>query len=446
MRKERFSMNKITVNFNEVTGVIKPMHAVNNGPAHPKGAKRGNFETFSELEVPYVRNHDASLSEAYGSQHLVDIHCVFPDFLRDVNDETAYDFAITDVYIKNIIDTGSKVFYRLGASIEHWVKKYGTLVPESFQKWAEICEHIIRHYNEGWANGFNYNIEYWEIWNEPDLDEDDALDKRTWGGTKVQFFDLYEVASKYLKSTFPDLKIGGPALAWREDWAEDFLYEMKKRNVPLDFFSWHIYCTDPKPLIEKAERLKGTLLKYGFNETESILNEWNYVRDWNDPLQYISVIKGLKGAAFCGAVMCAAQMCDSVDMLMYYDARIEKVWNGMFSSDTLLPIKGYYTFKMFSELYKCKNACYCASDNEHLYVLGAKSDKGNGVALVCYYTDDDNKCVNLKIKLDFIGEATEYEVFVLDEDRDAEKAMTVEAGTEFIIEKNTVCLFKSVQK
>lgn len=125
-------MNKVTVNFNENIGKIKPMHSVNNGSAYPKGRTRGNFETFSELEIPYVRNHDASLSEAYGSQHLVDIHCIFPDFSKDVNDESAYDFTLTDVYIKNIIDVGSKVFYRLGASIEHWVKKYGTLVPESF--------------------------------------------------------------------------------------------------------------------------------------------------------------------------------------------------------------------------------------------------------------------------------------------------------------------------
>lgn len=437
-------MNTVTIDFNEITEKIKPMHAVNNGPAYPKGAKRGNFETFAELEIPYVRNHDASLSEAYGSQHLVDIHCIFPDFSKDVNDETAYDFTLTDVYTKNIIDAGSKVFYRLGASIEHWSRKYGTVVPESFQKWAEICEHIIRHYNDGWADGFHYNIEYWEVWNEPDLNENDASNKPTWGGTRAQFFDLYEIASKHLKNKFPNLKIGGPALAWNEEWAEDFLKEMKKRNVQSDFFSWHIYCTEPTQLTEKAERIKNLLLKYDFTETESILNEWNYVKDWNDPLHYISVIKGIKGAAFCGAVMCAAQACGFVDMLMYYDARTEKVWNGMFDSNTLLPLKGYYPFKMFGELYRYGNACLCTSDNENIYALGAKSEDGKCAALLCYYTDDDDKCENLKINLDFVGNATKYEVFVLDENSNVEKTLTVEANSEFVIEKNTICLFKSL--
>lgn len=437
-------MNKVTVDFNKKTGTIKPMHSVNNGPAYPKGTKRGNFEAFSELEIPYVRNHDASLSEAYGSQHLVDIHCIFPDFSNDVNDESSYDFTMTDRYIKNIVETGSKVFYRLGSSIEHWAKKYGTVVPRSFQKWAEISEHIIRHYNEGWANGFYCNIEYWEIWNEPDLDTEDASDKRTWGGTKAQFFDLYETTAKHLKNKFPNLKIGGPALAWKEDWADEFLGEMKKRNVQLDFFSWHIYCTEPNQLTEKAIRIKNMLLKYGFTETESILNEWNYVKDWSDPLQYIHVIKNIKGAAFCGAVMCAAQMCASIDMLMYYDARIEKIWNGMFDSDTLLPLKGYYSFKMFNVLYQYGNSCYCASENERIYALGAKSNDGKCAVLMCYYTDDEEECETLKVKLDFIGSPTQYEVFVLDKCNDEKKVLTVKKSDEFVIEKNTVCLFKSL--
>ena len=44
---------------------------------------------------------------------------------------------------------GTKVFYRLSHRIEHEVKKYGTLPPKDFKKWAVICEHIIRHYTEG---------------------------------------------------------------------------------------------------------------------------------------------------------------------------------------------------------------------------------------------------------------------------------------------------------
>lgn len=174
------------------------------------------------------------------------------------------------------------------------------------------------HYNEGWADGYNLNIQYWEIWNEPDLYDDDSEDKRTWGGTKAQFFDLYEVAAKHLKDRFPDLKIGGPALAEKEDWAEDFLKEMNRRNVPIDFFSWHLHGTTPEKKVRKAERIKKLPLENGYDKAESHLNEWNYVKGWTDQFVYtLKSIAGINGAAFTMARICEAQKAP-IDMLMYY--------------------------------------------------------------------------------------------------------------------------------
>lgn len=50
-------------------------------------------------------------------------------------------------------------------------------------------------------------MEYWEIWNEPDQDPDDSPNKRTWGGTKAQFFDFYEIVAKHLKGRFPNFEL-----------------------------------------------------------------------------------------------------------------------------------------------------------------------------------------------------------------------------------------------
>lgn len=60
------------------------------------------------------------------------------------------------------------------------------------------------------ANGFHYDIEYWEIWNEPD-NYPDTEENAMWRGTKEQFFELYQVSASYLKSKFPKLKFGGYA-------------------------------------------------------------------------------------------------------------------------------------------------------------------------------------------------------------------------------------------
>lgn len=56
-----------------------------------------------------------------------------------------------------------------------------------------------------------------------------------------------------------------------------------------------------------------------FQGTESILNEWNYVKNWTDRYIYtIKAIHGIKGAAFMMATISEAAY-SSIDMLMYYD-------------------------------------------------------------------------------------------------------------------------------
>ena len=159
-------MAGIRIDWNEPVGKIKPMHAVNNGVA--KG-RMNNFEDYKAAGFPYMRNHDASYCEEYGSEHCVDISAVFPDFDADPDDPASYEFAETDAYLGRNVEAGTKIFYRLGQRIEHTVKKYNVNPPKDFQKWAVICEHIIRHYTEGWADGFHWDMPYWEIWNEPDV-------------------------------------------------------------------------------------------------------------------------------------------------------------------------------------------------------------------------------------------------------------------------------------
>ena len=96
---------------------------------------------------------------------------------------------------------------------------------------------------------------------------------------------------------------------------------MKNRNIPLDFFSWHIYCTEPVHMAQKAERIKTLLNKYGYENVESILNEWNYVKGWEEEFVYsLKAIHGIKGASFTLACMCTSQH-SPIDMLMYYDTR-----------------------------------------------------------------------------------------------------------------------------
>ncbi len=393
-------MANVKVDFTKRIGRIKCINAVNNGPVK-KGRSQHleNFELYKELNIPYARNHDASLCYEYGLNHCVDVCNIFRDFDADPENPENYDFFLTDKYIAETLEAGTETYYRLGESIEHWDKKYDTLPPKDFKKWAVICEHIIAHYNEGWANGFHYNIKYWEIWNEPETEEgQDPITKNTWGGDTKQFLEFFATAAKHLKSRFPNIKIGGPALCWLHEWGEMFCKYMKAHDVPLDFYSWHIYTDKVWKLRADSENVRRYLDEAGYVQTESHCNEWNYIKSWwSGFADTLLDMKDIKGAAFIAAMMIEAQHCP-VDMMMYYDFRVHCVFNGAFDSVTLRPSKPYYTFAAISKLIATGDECESMSDDGDVYSLTASGNGKSGV-LVYYTHEDDPKEKEITLEL-----------------------------------------------
>ena len=388
-------------------GPIKRMNAVNNGPRinNAEQVYTGTTGYFRAANVGFSRNHDACGSGAYG-EHVVDISVIFPNFDKDPYDPASYDFVLTDRYVKSIQDAGVEVFYRLGQSIENQpLKKYHIYPPKDNKKWAVIAEHIIRHYNEGWANGYHWNIRYWEIWNEPNLEWDDdkwKVDPRCWAGSPEQFYDFFEVAVKHLKGCFPHLLIGGPAMSGGSPtdrvipvWYERILSEMQRRNVPLDFFAWHIYVADPTIYVEYAHQVKVLLNKYGYTKTEQFLNEWNYVQGWTDEYaNSIRVMASPKGGAFICAAM---QVCQNspLDMLMYYDWRPDVSFNGLFDHRTDAPLWGYWALYSWGKLKTLGTQVKAETSDSDIRVTAARNAKGKLGILVCRYSMDNN-AVNTK--------------------------------------------------
>ena len=147
----------VSIDVAKEIGSVKPMHAVNNGPTVKKPGgdqKCGNFDDYKAARIPFARTHD-SINCVAGGAHTCDISAIFPDFDADETDPKNYDFVFTDHYLDNIRRAGTEVFFRLGQTIEHGPKKYGVLPPKDYAKWARICEHVIRHYNEGWGWGLD---------------------------------------------------------------------------------------------------------------------------------------------------------------------------------------------------------------------------------------------------------------------------------------------------
>ena len=396
----------ITVRPSREIGPVKIMNAVNNGPLFKsEDQNTDNFDLYKAGCFPYARTHDSNAG-AYGGDHNIDITGVFPDFDADVNEPASYDFAFTDAYVKNIQDAGTKVFYRLGQSIENGVKKYNVFPPKDYLKWAEICEHIIRHYTEGWADGFHYDIEYWEIWNEPDLDMGSEAWRtmpRTWGGSEEEFFEFFKVSSSHLKKCFPHLKIGGPASASHDDWVERFLTYCEANGVKMDFFSWHAYRKRPESILHRGERVKEMLIRHGYGDVESICNEWNYIKGWNADFQYsVNEISSVKGAAFVGATLTLCQS-GPVDMLMYYDARYNTQFNGLFdfySQETKAP---YYALYGWHKLLRLGTRVESESTEKDIYVTAAKGLSGRLGIYIVRFNDDNNVTSKKTVSVD-VGE------------------------------------------
>ena len=380
-------MAHIKVDFSKRVGPIKPMHSVNNGPAVTRGL--GNFETYRDAGFPLARTHDAAFAPSYGGQHTVDIMNIFPDFDRDENDPASYDFDLTDEYMEAILSAGTQVFYRLGNKIEHESKRYGSIPPKDYAKWARICEHVIRHMNEGWAGGHHYGIEYWEIWNEPDLHP------QCWDAPDEEFYPLYDITARHLKKCFPDLKIGGPAVtSVHSGRFLDGFFKYITRDpddpAPLDFFSFHRYAHEVSAYGDDARTARALCDRYGYRDAEIILNEWNYVRNWTpkeEILYSYYTIPSLKGSAFVAGALLEAQH-SPMDHFMYYDARIDTRWNGLFDYYSRDPLPPYRAMRAFGECYALGTEAESVSDDGDVRVLAAVNEAGDEAAiLVTYYRD-----------------------------------------------------------
>ena len=447
-------MAKLSVNFNDTKGKIKPMHAVGQPPFI--GIDFHYIEYLKKANIPYSRLHD--VGGPYGGFVYVDIPNLFRDFDADENLPESYDFAFTDLLIKALMEYNCEPIFRLGVTIENHrtVQTYRIYPPSDPHKWARICEHVVRHYTEGWADGFNFPIRYWEIWNEP---ESFNIDKNPmWSGTHEQFYELYTVTSKHLKKCFGDkIKIGGYGatgfwgifadcdkygvpnnLEHDEAFLErarsphgqnllnffmKFLAHISREGAPLEFFTWHSYLN-----VENTKAMSAfihrTLKEFGYEGVETHINEWNngrtHLRGTSEPCA--------KAAAF----MCAMQDSEE-DMLCYYDARIgSSIYGGMFNPITYEPFCTYYSFYAFGQLYQLGNWVESSVDAKNVYVLAATD--GNERALMI----SNISGADVEITTDF---SDEMEIYAIDEKRHF--VLTDLNADSFTLPNNTVYFIKS---
>ena len=143
------------------------------------------------------------------------------------------------------------------------------------------------------------------------------------------------------------------------------------------------------------------------------------------------------------ACMSAAQH-SSIDMLMYYDTR-PCAFNGLFDFYTQRPLKGYYPFVMFADLYEKQNELETTSDDSEIYIAAAKDEK-EFAAMVCYYSPDKTgaKEKTVAISANGAGDGA-FECYLVDKENTMEKKadIIISGGkAEIKLKPNSVMFIK----
>lgn len=407
----------VKVDFSMPVGKIKAMHGMCNGPVS-YGADL--FSLFREIGVPHVRfdGTDGALSA-----FAVDISRIFKDMSRDPRDESAYDFSYTDRYVAAVYNAGAKVIFRLGESIDRMHSGKKIVYPDDIDHFVEVCANIVKHYNDYWAGGYAYGIEYFEVW---------SLDSR---GESEKAFEIYRRVAAALKLMDSNIKVGGMGFDGADSAFREFVRYCARRRAPIDFVTVSDFSGDPKDASDRIRNMIPILHNLGFAETEIMIGAWNYVdaeaigtlslervlsssdERFKDARRRVFEEQGsVKGAAYALAFMISLGSIREVTRACFFDAQpYVSAWCAI--SDRFgNPQKPFYAFRAYGEVFRAGQEVYSVTEETAGYAhsgIYSVAAEGDGALYVLISSFDG--CGIVDLRLDAIPENIyTADVFMLD--------------------------------
>ena len=456
----------VAVNFNAETGRIRPgLHSSGFGP-QICSCPQENIDAIRAMGFKASRTHDWALINP--NERVCDYFHIFPLMHLDAKDPKNYVFGPTDYLLKRTREeVGHDIFYRLGTSIEHSGPKvhFNSLIPEDFDKVAEIFAGTVRHYNHGWADGHRWNIRYWEIWNEPDgfnnmwcLPDGDGGVGDTEEARKADrkardlkrralFVKFFVTCVKRLKSEFPDVKVGGPAMCWMfTDYFRDMLKACREAGVAPDFISWHHYDNSPSKIMKAIETGRKLCDEFGFTGCELVINEWHYFDhekySWGDlrspdpklrakAWSGVDSHNGIDSSCF-NLTMLSKFQTSKLDQAYYYGCRNIGSWGYM--DDAMQKYKVFYGLKMFGDFVKAFPVMCESSGENGVTVIAGKSADGARRGFIV--TDYRARAQKIAVDVKGAQPGGEAKVLVHDASNDlAERKVRVGDDGRIVLEK-----------
>ena len=238
---------EVTVDAAVVLGTVNPLSGVQGGP---RPVVRGDADLsahFRAAGVDHVRLPQDTLP------NNLTLGGIFPDPQADPDDPSAYDFSRIDPFIEAIVEAGIEplweAMYDLGRSDRLTRGDRGLqrgIYPHDPAKWATVIKNVLKHFNDGWADGHHWGVEYVEFINEPfglgGCRPDEAGVERCW-----DLFQIFvDAIHAYEAETGHDIKIVGPAEVVGLEGLERTLDRLRRlleriRPEDLDYLSVHPY-------------------------------------------------------------------------------------------------------------------------------------------------------------------------------------------------------------
>ena len=416
LKKPQFAT--VRVDLSEPMGAIKPMHGMCNGPVS-YGADISSL--FSEIGVPFVR-FDSTDTAVSG--YAVDISRIYKDFSSDPRDASSYDFSYTDKYVAAAYNAGTRVIFRLGESFDRMYSGKSSKLPDDIDAFVEVCANIVRHYNDYFAEGFAYGIEYFEI----------LGDISAYSDGRERIFEFYRRVASALKLIDNSLKVGGPCFSEQSDLRE-FLRFCRKTHAPLDFLTLSIFGSDPRDAAEHVREILPVIHNLGFSNVEIIIGAWSFIdKEALGSLSLERIITGagsehaearralfesmtsVKGAAYALAFMLSLGSLREVSAACFYDAQPSlSPWCSIcdrFGN----PEKSFYAFRAYGELFRAGRELYSVCEEQSgfahsgIYSLAAEGIDAKYVLLTSF-----DGCGTVDLRLDGIpNDAYTADIYMLD--------------------------------
>lgn len=173
---------------------------------------------------------------------------------RSVDGVPRFDFSGVDQVYDTVLEVGMRPVVELSFMPRDLARDPSRTVftyrgcispPSDWDRWGELVTAFTAHLVERY--GLVEVRDNWpfEVWNEANLSV-------FWSGTPDEFWRLYDVSARAVKSVDSGIQVGGPASA-AVGWIDDQL----ATTAPLDFLSTHTYGSPPldlRPLATAASR------------------------------------------------------------------------------------------------------------------------------------------------------------------------------------------------